>query len=59
MSKFNLPCPQNNDRECDHCHGVNAQDGWRFRGCFCPPNRGKYVADVKECPLGHRKENEL
>lgn len=59
MSKFNLPCPQNNDKECEHCHGVNAQDGWRFRGCFFPPNKGKYVADVRECPLKCRKENKL
>lgn len=59
MSKFNLPCPHNNNKECEYCKGITAQDGWRFRGCFFPPNKGKYVADVKECPLGHRKENEL
>jgi hypothetical protein len=31
-------------------------NGWKFRGCFYPPNKGKFVANIKECPLKHRKE---
>ena len=55
MNIFNLPCPHNDDKICEHCHGVRAQDGWRFRGCFCHPNKGKYIAYVKECPLNTQK----
>lgn len=55
MNNFNLPCPHNDNKICEHCHGVKAQDGWRFRGCFCPPNKGKYIADVKDCPTNAQK----
>lgn len=55
MNNFNLPCPHNDDKICEYCHGVKAQDGWRFRGCFYHPNKGKYIADVKECPLNTQK----
>jgi hypothetical protein len=55
MSIFNLPCQHNDWKECRYCHGVKAQDGWRFKGCFCPPLKGKFLAEVKECPLKAQK----
>ena len=51
MREFNLSCPHNDNKVCERCHSIKAQDGWEFRGCFAPPNKGKFVADVKECPL--------
>lgn len=59
MKIFNLSCPHNDDKECEYCRGMAAQDGWKFRGCFFPPNKGKFVAKIKECPLKCRKENKL
>lgn len=49
-SVFNTPCPHNNNERCDYCRGINTQDGWKFRGCFYPPYKGKFVAEIKECP---------
>ena len=50
MSIFNLPCPHNDNKECEHCHGITAQDGWKFKGCFHQPYKGKFVAEINECP---------
>ena len=55
MKNFYLPCPHNDDKECEYCKGITAQDGWRFRGCFFPPNKGKHVVGIKECPLKSQK----
>lgn len=55
MSIFNLPCPHNEDKECEHCRGINAQDGWKFKGCFCLPYRGKFIGAIKECPIKAQK----
>ena len=54
MSIFNLTCPHNNNKECEHCHGITAQDGWKFKGCFCSPFKGKFVAEIKECPKAQK-----
>ena len=56
MSIFNLTCPRNNNKECEHCHGITAQDGWKFKGCFCSPFKGKFVAEIKECPKAQKGE---
>lgn len=50
MSIFNLTCPHNNNKNCEHCRGITAQDGYRFKGCFCPPFKGKFIGGIKECP---------
>ena len=55
MSNFNLQCPYNDEKECGYCHSVQTQDGWRFKGCFCPPLKGMFIAEVKECPLKAKK----
>lgn len=59
MSIFNLPCPHNEDKECEHCRGIKAQDGWKFKGCFCPPYRGKFIGEIKECPIKAQKGEEV
>ena len=59
MSIFTLPCPHNDDKECKYCKGIAAQDGWRFRGCFCSPFKGKFIRDIKECPKKKQKGEQV
>ena len=40
--------------KCEHKRLVRAQDGWEFYGCFCLPYKGKWIAQIKECPLKER-----
>lgn len=35
---------------CQYCKIVNACFGWSFYGCYCEPYRGKWVAEIKDCP---------
>lgn len=35
---------------CKYAKPVVATGQWTFLGCFCPPYRGKWVAEIKECP---------
>lgn len=56
MSLFNSPCPHADGKECEHCRIITAQDGWTFRGCFCHPNKGKFIAEVKECPKKKKED---
>lgn len=48
---FNLSCPHNDNKACDYCNIVHAQDGWKFKGCFCDPNKGKFITSSIKCPL--------
>lgn len=36
--------------KCEHSNGIFAQDGFMFLGCKFPPYRGKWVAQIEECP---------
>lgn len=56
MSIFNLPCPRNDNKECEYCHGITAQDGWRFKGCCHQPYKGKFVAEIIKCPKSQKRE---
>lgn len=42
---------------CKHCRTVYATGQWEFNGCYHPPYRGKWVAEIKVCPMmdGERK----
>ena len=40
---------------CKSCKKVDAND-FSFLGCFHKPYRGKWIAEIKECPMS--KENE-
>jgi len=35
---------------CSDCHTVYANGGWQFKGCYYKPYRGKWVAEIKDCP---------
>lgn len=44
----------NKKKNCEKCGFgkiVYAQDGFSFIGCHCEPYRGKWVREIKECPL--------
>jgi len=36
---------------CKHAKLVYGTGGWSFRACYCEPYKGKWVAEIKECPL--------
>jgi len=40
---------------CEFLKTVYAQNNFRFYGCYCKPYRGKWVAEIKDCPkeAGH------
>lgn len=35
---------------CTHCRLVKAYPDFSFYGCFCAPNRGKWIIELKKCP---------
>lgn len=37
MSKFNLPCPHNNNKECEYCKGITAKTVGNLEGVFALP----------------------
>ena len=49
---------------CKYCKLVRANGGFSFYGCHHKPYRGKWVAEIKDCPHcgakmdGERKDNE-
>jgi Fe-S-cluster-containing hydrogenase component 2 len=44
---------------CKYCKEVHANGGFSFYGCHHKPYRGKWVAEIKDCPKasGERKNN--
>ena len=40
---------------CEHCKWLKAQDDWSFHGCFHKPYKGKWIAEIENCP----KESEV
>lgn len=36
---------------CPHCVDRKDQNGWHFKGCFGGPYKGKFIAEIDECPL--------
>ena len=43
---------------CEYCKEVNCNGGFTFYGCHHKPYRGKWVAEIKDCPAvyGERKK---
>ena len=35
---------------CEYCKEIKAQDGWCFYGCKHAPYRGRWIAEIEECP---------
>lgn len=52
----NLECPIT-QKTCEFCKGVSAQSV-KFKGCFREPYKGKWVAEINECPAEQLKEQE-
>lgn len=43
---------------CRNCRTVHANGGWSFCGCYHEPFRGKWVAEIQNCPKGKEEESE-
>ena len=46
--------PKKSKKDCNGCpHCVDRKDqyGWHFKGCFGGPYKGKFIAEIDECPL--------
>ena len=44
---------------CKYCKVVHANGGFSFYGCHHKPYRGKWVAEIKDCPKATReREND-
>ena len=37
-------------KNCDHIKTVHATGGFKFKGCYCHPYKGKWIVEIKECP---------
>lgn len=44
-----------NCKDCPHCVDLKAQDGWHFKGCFGGSYKGKWIAEIDECPLKQKQ----
>lgn len=52
FEKVNYPIGRCNP--CEFAKVVVGTGQWHFLGCYCPPYKGKWVAEIKDCP----KEND-
>ena len=44
---------------CSNCkfrHIVYTNGGWNFFGCYHEPYKGKWIAEIKECPIERERE---
>lgn len=41
---------------CRDCRIVYATGGWSFRGCYHEPYHGKWVAEIRNCPIPNEAE---
>ena len=48
----------NNIHLCEYARMITANGGWSFYGCTHEPFRGKWIAEINECPLGKTPEQE-
>lgn len=42
---------------CEYGRGVSG-GGWSFLGCFHEPYKGKWVAEIKDCPIGKESKKD-
>lgn len=49
-SEFYNSIPDGRCKPCDYGKVVVANGGFAFLGCFCEPYKGKWVAEIKDCP---------
>lgn len=47
--KYHEPLPKGRCKGCEHGRETSAGN-WSFLGCYCKPYKGKWVAEIKDCP---------
>ena len=47
---FDNKHPNERCEGCTFCKRVYANSQWSFFGCHYPPYKGKWVAEIKDCP---------
>jgi hypothetical protein len=47
---FRDSIPDGRCKNCQYADVVRGTDGFMFLGCYHRPYRGKWVAEIKECP---------
>lgn len=40
--------------KCKFCKRIYANGNWSFFACYHPPYRGKWVAEIKDCPKAEK-----
>ena len=48
--------PNGRCNPCEYAREVTATGQWKFLGCYCPPYRGKWVKEIKNCPKRAKEE---
>jgi hypothetical protein len=43
---------------CGDCRTVYATGGWSFLGCYHKPYHGKWVCEIRDCPIYHEAEED-
>ena len=51
VKKQEQPKQKKKCNNCPHCVDRKDQYGWHFKGCFGGPYKGKFIAEIDECPL--------
>lgn len=41
---------------CEYAKEINATGDWKFIGCTHEPYKGKWVAEIKDCPKEKLKQ---
>lgn len=49
---FMLRLPSGRCHPCEYAKPIVASGQWFALGCFAPPYKGKWVAEIKDCPIG-------
>ena len=42
---------------CEHGKIVSG-GGWSFLGCYASPYKGKWVCEIKDCPIGKKSKED-
>ena len=48
-------CPDGRCKHCPFAHVVTAWGQWQFVGCYHEPYKGRWVAEIKDCPKNEDK----
>jgi hypothetical protein len=56
IKEFFKSLPKGRCHPCEYARAVFAQDQSMFLGCYHEPYRGKWVAEIKDCPKAGEQE---